>query len=444
MRKQPALEKRLTLLDAVLLLVGGVIGSGIFLTAGQVAGALKRADMFILVWVAGGLISLLACLSVAELGGMFPTAGSQYVFLREAYGELPAFLYGWMIFAVVQTGAIAAISAGFAQYLGSIVPWVGAHQKLTAVTAIVLVTLTNIFGVKKGSLLVNAATWAKYGGMATLIVIGFTLGRGSWQHFSQRLPDAPTGPDLGMAFGLALVSVLFGYEGWSYVTWVAGEMRDAARNVPIALITGISAVILIYALINAVYVYALPLEMIMRSEAVVRDAGATLFSGRAGTALAWVVTISTFGAMSSAILATARLTYAMARDGYFFRALAHVHPRYHTPAASLVAQGMWACVLAVSGTFGQLLTYAIFMMIAGYVASVGALFILRRKLPDHPRPYRCIGYPVVPALYIAIGMAWIINTAYTIPRESLISLGIALLGVPAFLYFSRQQKKQTA
>jgi APA family basic amino acid/polyamine antiporter len=247
-----------------------------------------------------------------------------------------------------------------------------------------------------------------------------------------------------MAFGLALVSVLFGYEGWSYVTWVAGEMRDAARNVPIALITGISAVILIYALINAVYVYALPLEMIMRSEAVVRDAGATLFSGRAGTALAWVVTISTFGAMSSAILATARLTYAMARDGYFFRALAHVHPRYHTPAASLVAQGMWACVLAVSGTFGQLLTYAIFMMIAGYVASVGALFILRRKLPDHPRPYRCIGYPVVPALYIAIGMAWIINTAYTIPRESLISLGIALLGVPAFLYFSRQQKKQTA
>jgi APA family basic amino acid/polyamine antiporter len=349
-----------------------------------------------------------------------------------------------MIFAVVMTGAIAAISAGFAQYLGSIVPWVGAHQKLTAITAIVVVTVTNIFGVKKGSVLVNVATWAKYGGMAALIVFGFTVGRGSWAHFSQRLPDAPTGTDLGIAFGLALVSVLFGYEGWSYVTWVAGEMKDAARNVPIALITGISAVIVIYALINAVYVYALPLEAIMRSEAVVRDAGSALFSGRAGTALVWVVTISTFGSMSSAILATARLTYAMAREGYFFHKLAYVHPRYHTPAASLIAQAVWASALTLSGTFGQLLTYAIFMMIIGYVASVGALFILRRKLPDHPRPYRCIGYPVVPALYIVIGTAWIINTVYTTPKESLMSLGIALLGVPAFLYFSKQQRKQTA
>jgi APA family basic amino acid/polyamine antiporter len=397
--------------------------------------------MFVLVWIAGGVISLLACLSVAELGGMFPTAGSQYVFLREAYGELPAFLYGWMIFAVVQTGAIAAISAGFAQYLGSLVPEVAPYSKAVSLTAIAIVTLINIFGVKQGSLLVNVATWAKYGGMAVLVVCGFAVGRGSWAHFSQKLPDAPAGTELGISFGLAMVAVVFAYEGWSYVTWVAGEMKEAARNVPRALISGIIAVTIIYALINAVYVYALPLDAIIESQAVVRDAGAALFSPRIGSLLAVVVAISTFGAMSAAILATARMTYAMARDGYFFSALAYVHPKYHTPVASLVAQAIWASVLALSGTFGQLLTYAIFAMICGYVASVAAVFVLRRKLPDRERPYRCIGYPIVPALYIVIGTAWIINTVVSIPRESLLSLGIALLGLPGYLYWARQKSR---
>ena len=442
MSDSPAtLEKRLSLLDATLLLVGGVIGSGIFLTAGQIALSLRRADMFILVWVAGGAVSLLACLSVAELGGMFPTAGSQYIFLREAYGELPAFLYGWMIFAVVQTGAIASIAVGFALYLGSVVPWVNAHQKITAILAIVFLTLINVLGVKQGSILVNFATWAKYAGMAALIALGFSFGKGSWAHFSEQLPNAPSGPTLGIAFGLALVSVLFAYEGWSYVTWVAGEMKNGARNVPIALIAGISAVIVIYVLMNAVYVYALPLATISTSQAVVRDAASAMFSPRIGNALAWVVIISTFGAMSSAILATARLTYAMARDGKFFSALGRVHPRFHTPHISLFAQGVWACVLAVSGTFGQLLTYAIFVMIIGYVASVAAVFVLRRKLPDHPRPYRCIGYPVVPALYILFGSAWVVNTVISLPKESLASAGIAVLGVPGYLYWARQRRR---
>jgi APA family basic amino acid/polyamine antiporter len=434
------LAKELSLTDAVLLLVGGVIGSGIFLTAGQIAVSVKRADMFILVWVAGGLISLLACLSVAELGGMFPTAGSQYVFLREAYGELPAFLYGWVIVAVGQTGAIAAISAGFAQYLSSIAPALAPYPRVISIIAIGIVTLTNIYGVKRGSILVSAATWAKYAGMAALVLFGFAFGSGSWSHFSQRLPDAPTGPQLTVAFGLSLVSVLFAYEGWSYVTWVAGEMKRAARDVPRALIIGISAVILIYVLMNAVYVYALPLARISSSKAIVREAGEAMFSPRVGTALAWMVVVSTFGAMSSAILATARLTYAMAKDGTFFPALAYVHPRYHTPVASLIAQGVWASVLALSGTFGQLLTYAIFMMVLGYMASVGALFILRRKLPDHPRPYRCIGYPVVPALYLLIAGGWVVNTVVSLPRESLSGLLIAALGIPGYLYWSRKRR----
>lgn len=390
------LAKALTLTDAVLLLVGGVIGSGIFLTAGQIAGSVKRVDAFILIWVAGGLISLLACLSVAELGGMFPTSGSQFVFLREAYGELPAFLYGWITVAAGQTGAAAAIAVGFATYLGSLVPAVAPYTKAVAISAIALVTVINIFGVKQGSVLVNIATWTKYAGMAALVVFGFALGKGSTAHFSQQLPDAPAGSQLAMAFGLAMISVLFAYEGWSYVTWVAGEMKNGARDVPKALIIGISAVIVIYLLMNAVYVYALPLSAISQSKAIVREAGAALFSPRVGAALAAMVLVSTFGALSSAILATARLAYAMARDGVLFPALAYVHPRYQTPVTSLVALAAWAAAIALSGTFGQLLTFSVFMMILGYIASVGALFVLRRKLPDHPRPYRCIGYPFVP------------------------------------------------
>ena len=434
------LAKALTLTDAILLLVGGVIGSGIFLTAGQIAASVKRVDAFILIWVAGGLISLLACLSVAELGGMFPTSGSQFVFLREAYGELPAFLYGWITVAAGQTGAAAAIAVGFATYLASLLPALVPYTKAVAIAAIALVTVINIFGVKQGSVLVNIATWAKYAGMAALVVFGFALGKGSTSHFSQRLPDAPAGSQLAMAFGLAMISVLFAYEGWSYVTWVAGEMKNGARDVPRALIIGISAVIVIYLLMNAVYVYALPLNSITGSKAIVREAGAALFSPRVGAALAAMVVVSTFGALSSAILATARLAYAMARDGVLFPALAYVHPRYQTPVTSLVALAAWAAVLTLSGTFGQLLTFTIFMMILGYIASVGALFVLRRKLPDHPRPYRCIGYPFVPALYMLIAGAWVINTLVSLPRESLSGLVIATIGVPFYLYWTRVRR----
>jgi APA family basic amino acid/polyamine antiporter len=434
------LAKALTLTDAILLLVGGVIGSGIFLTAGQIAASVKRVDAFILIWVAGGLISLLACLSVAELGGMFPTSGSQFVFLRAAYGELPAFLYGWITVAAGQTGAAAAIAVGFATYLGSLLPPVAPYTKAVAISAIALVTVINILGVKQGSLLVNVATWTKYAGMAALVVFGFVAGKGSATHFAQRLPEAPTGSQLAIAFGLAMISVLFAYEGWSYVTWVAGEMKNGARDVPKALIIGISAVIVIYLLMNAVYVYALPLNSIIESKAIVREAGAALFSPPVGAALAAMVVISTFGALSSAILATARLAYAMARDGVLFPALAYVHPRCQTPVASLIALAGWTAAIALSGTFSQLLTLSIFMMILGYIASVGALFVLRRKLPHHPRPYRCIGYPFVPALYLLVAGAWVINTVVSLPRESLSGLVIAVVGIPFYVHWTRARR----
>lgn len=448
---RPSLVKGLSLLDAVMLLVGGVIGSGIFLTAGQIATELKRADMFILVWVAGGAISLLACFAVAELGGMYPQAGGQYVFLREAYGDLPAFLYGWMIFAVVQTGTIAALAVGFAQYFGAVFPALGSQQllvltfgdfgswvltpgKVVAVAGIALLTFVNMIGLRRGSVLVNVATWLKFGAMAALIVFGIVFGKGDWGHFSTST-SAPAASSLLMAFGVALISVLFAFDGWIYVTWVAGEMKDAARNVPRALIMGVSAVVVIYVLMNVLYVYALPLETIITSNAVVQAAATSMFSPRIGDSLAIMVALSCFGAMSSAILCTARIFYAMAQDGVFFARMAQVHPQWRTPAFALVVQGVWAAVLALVGLYDQLLTYAIFMMIVSYVVTVGALFVLRRKKPDHPRPYRCTGYPLVPLLYLLLAGAWTINTIWARPLESLAGLGLVLLGVPGYLYW---------
>lgn len=451
---RPSLVKGLSLLDAVLLLTGGVIGSGIFLTAGQIATELKRADMFILVWVAGGVISLLACFAVAELGGMFPHAGGQYVFLREAYGELPAFLYGWMIFSVVQTGVIAALAVGFAQYFGAVFPalsrealfgftvpgtsfaWALTPQKIVALAAIALLTFVNVVGLKHGSLLVNVATWLKFGAMGALIIAGLAFGKGDWGHFTTPASGAAAST-LPVAFGVALISVLFAYDGWIYVTWVAGEMKDAARNVPRALIIGTAVVTAIYVAMNVIYVYALPMDAIIATDAVAQAAGAAMFSPRLGDALAIMVAVSCFGAMSSAILCTARIFYAMAQDGVFFAKMAEVHPQWRTPTFALIVQGIWSGALALIGLYDQLLTYAIFMMVVSYVATVGALFVLRRKLPEHPRPYRCTGYPVVPLLYLLVAGAWTLNTVWARPLESLAGLGLVALGVPGYLYWKR-------
>jgi APA family basic amino acid/polyamine antiporter len=274
------------------------------------------------------------------------------------------------------------------------------------------------------------------------VILGTTIGHGDWSHFSQAAEGAappPAGKDLLVAFGVGLIAVLFAFDGWIYVTWVAGEIKDASRNVPRALIIGVSAVALIYLAINLVYVYALPLGVIMKSDAVVKDAATAMFSARVGNWLALTVALSCFGAMASAILCTARIFYAMAQDGVFFERMARVHPKWRTPAFSLIAQCVWASVLAIIGLYDQLLTYAIFMMIVSYVVTVGALFVLRRKLPDHPRPYRCTGYPVLPALYVILCTIWTINTIVARPKESLGGLILVLIGIPGYFYWTRQR-----
>jgi basic amino acid/polyamine antiporter, APA family len=450
------LVRQLSLLDSILLLAGGIIGSGIFLTAQDIAANTRSPRLFLFIWLVGMVITMLACFAFAEMGAMFPNAGGQYVYMREAYGEFTAFLYGWMIFTVSIGGTNAALAAGFSLYLGKVFPVLAADRgvvalghfvltrgHLVALTAIALQTLINVFGVRQGAILQNIATFLKFGAIAGFVVLGLAWGQGSWSHFSSSLPAASGTPQLLSGLGVALIAVFFAYDGWVYISWVAGEVKNPGRNVPRSLIGGMVLVGAIYLAINAVYLYALPMSGIAESATVAQTAAANMFSPAAGRWLALMIAVSCFGAMASCILSGARVYYAMAEDGIFFHALARVHPRWHTPVWSLVVQAIWAAALALSGTYNDLISYVIFMMVLSYVMGVVALFILRRKLPNAERPYRCAGYPWLPALYVVLASAWAINTVITTPKDALAGIGIVLMGVPFYFYW-RWQKKQGA
>jgi basic amino acid/polyamine antiporter, APA family len=452
--QQAKLVRRLSLLDSVLLLAGGIIGSGIFLTAQDVALSTRRPWLFLGVWALGMGITLLACFAFAEMGAMFPEAGGQYIYMREAYGEFVAFLYGWMIFTVSVGGTIAALGAGFAIYIGAVFPSLAADRPLlvlghftltcghlVAVSAIALQTAINVFGVRKGAILQNIATWLKFAAIAAFVLLGVAIGKGSWAHLSSAsaVPAGTNAPSLLAGVGVALIAVFWAYDGWVYITWVSGEVKNPQRNIPRSLVFGLLLVGAIYLAINAVYVYALPVTGIAGATAVAQSAAAVMFSARAANWLALVIALSCFGAMASCILSGARVYYAMAEDGVFFKRLAQVNPRWHTPVASLVLQGIWASALALSGKYNELFTYVMFMMVLSYVLSVAALFVLRRKLPNAERPYRCTGYPWVPALYVVLGGAWAINALWERPKEALAGTVIVLAGVPFYWYWRRKK-----
>lgn len=450
------LIRELSLLDAILLLASGIIGSGIFLTAKDVAVSTRSPLLFLSIWAIGGVITMLACFAFAEMGAMFPEAGGQYIYLREAYGEFVGFLYGWMIFTVSVGGTIAALGAGFSLYIGKVFPaldaghavlGLGGHTltrgHLVAVAAIAIQTLVNIYGVRKGAILQNVATWAKFAAIGIFVVLGLAIGKGSWSHYSASLPLSPEGPSMMTGIGLALIAVFWAYDGWVYITWVAGEVKDPQRNLPRSLISGITIVGVLYLVINAVYLYALPMVKIASDETVAQTAAVSMFSERVAGWLALLIAVSCFGAMATAVMTGARVYYAMAEDGVFFRAFANVSPRWRTPVFSLVLQAIWASVLALSGGYQALFTYVMFMMVLSYVLTVVALFVLRRKMPDAPRPYRCTGYPWLPALYVILGSVWAINAVLEKRRETLIGALIVLVGIPFYFYW-RKQKRSAA
>ena len=452
--QKATLIRGLSLTDSILLLAGGIIGSGIFLTAKDIAVNTRSPLLFLGIWVVGMAITMLACFAFAEMGAMFPEAGGQYVYLREAFGEFAAFLYGWMIFTVSVAGTIAALGAGFAEYTGKIFPALEAGRAvhtfgsftltrghLVAITVITIQTVINIFGVRKGAVLQNIATWAKFAAIGLFVILGLAIGKGSWSHYSMPLPATAGMPTSLMAgLGVALIAVFWAYDGWVYITWVSGEVKDPQRNLPRAMILGLTLVGIIYISINAVYLYALPLLKITEETTVAQGAAVAMFSAGAARWLAILIAISCFGAMASCIMTGARVYYAMAEDRVFFRSFARVSPRWRTPVISLVLQGVWSAALALSGRYDQLFTYVMFMMVLSYVLTVVALFVLRRKMPDAERPYRCTGYPWLPAIYVIIGTIFTVNAVIERPKEAGVGTLIVLAGVPLYLYWKRQQK----
>jgi basic amino acid/polyamine antiporter, APA family len=461
---QPTLVRGLGLLDSVLLLVGGIIGSSIFLTAKDIAGPLPHPSLFLLVWILGGAISLCACFAFAELGSMFPDSGGQYVYLREAYGDLTAFLYGWMLFSVANGGSIAALAVGSAAYLGGIIGSISQDHVVLALAGLVVtrahivallmiaaVTWINVAGLRRGAILQNIATWTKFAAMAAFVILGFAIGKGDWHHFGTPHWTGISGLAMGLgpgqllsAFGVALIAVFWAYDGWVYITWVAGEVKEPRRHVPLAMVLGVVIVGVVYVAMNMTYVYALPLDEVARHETIAYAAAAVLFSPAAAVWLSAMIAISCFGALACAVLSSARVYYAMALDGIFFRQMARVHPRWRTPAFALIGQGLWAGILTLSGRYDQLYTYVMFGMVLSYTLTVIGLFVLRWKRPEIPRPYRCTGYPWLPALYVLIGTTWTLNTVVTRPWEAFWGSVIVLIGVPGYLYWKHSSRKVVA
>lgn len=457
---QPTLVRGLSLLDSVLLLVSGIIGSSIFLTAKDVAGPLPQPLLFLGVWVLGGVVSLFGCVAFAELGSMFPDSGGQYIYLREAYGDLVAFLYGWMLFAVANGGSIAALSVAAAAYTGRVFPVVSQEHVVLSLAGIVItrahlfgllliaiLTYVNVVGLRWGTLLQNLSTWTKFVAMAAFVILGFAIGKGDWSHFHAHGVGLTMGlhpAQLISAFGVGLIAVYWAYDGWVYITWVAGEVKEPRRNVPLAMVLGVLAVGAIYVAMNMTYLYALPLSEIVKHETIAHAAAVALFSPNAAVWLSLTIAVSCFSAAATCTLSGARVYLAMAQDGVFFKRMAVIHPKWRTPAFSLIGQGVWAAVLTISGGYDWLYTYVIFGMVLSYTLTVIGLFILRWKRPEIRRPYRCTGYPWLPAIYVLIGVAWILNTIFRRPVEAFWSSAIVLVGVPFYLYWKRINRKAAA
>lgn len=438
--------------DGALLTIGSIVGTGIFLTTSDMARVLPHSGLILLVWLAGGLLTLAGALTYGELGAMFPRAGGLYHYVKEAYGPLWGFLYGWTAFLVIMSGGIAALGVAFGEYLGSFVPffstgnvlasvpagswtWTLSGGQIAAALAILFLTAVNHLGLKEGAWVQNALTVLKIGAIGILAVLGLVVRAPVAPDFYGPAGSIPGG--LLAAFGVAMIAALWTYDGWYGLTCSAGEMRDPGRSLPRGLILGTAAVTLLYLLLNLVYARALTLPAMADSPRIAETAAEVLFGSGAARIVSAVVLVSTFGCISSTILYSSRIYLPMAEDGLFFRSLARVHPRRRTPVASLWAQSAWAVVLTLSGTYSQLYTYVIFASVVFHAMTAAAVFVFRRRLPDYPRPYRTWGYPLVPALFILACLLLIGNTLKESPVESLAGLGIVALGLPAYAMFRR-------
>lgn len=438
------LIRTLRLRDLTLLVIGSVIGSGIFL----VPGAIERrvggsVGLALLVWVAAGLLSLTGALTYGELSAMKPDSGGLYVFIRDCFGRLPAFLYGWTLFLVIATGSIAAVAVAFSAYLGQIIPLNPVEAKVIGVVMIGVVTAVNVYGTRQSSDLQNWTTLIKVAAVLGISAVLLALGRG-FNGSEEKLWPARMSTSVFGGFGLAMIGALWAYEGWQFISYSAGEAVNPQRDFPRAFLFGNASLIAIYVIAAFSYVAALGPAAASRTDTIAATAMAAVLGPAAAKLVALAILISTFSATNSVQLTAPRVFYAMAADGLFFRRLAEVHPRFRTPAIAVLTSGIWAAFLSCTGNFEQLFTYVIFTGWIFYGLAGASIFVYRRRWPELKRPYRVPGYPWMPGLFVAAAAGLVINTLVSGPEGAAEGLGIVLLGLPVyFVWRSRAPMKDS-
>ena len=482
--KEPETElvQGLGLTSATTLVMGSMIGSGIFIVSAEIARETNSPGLVLGAWLVTGFMTIVGALSYGELAAMMPKAGGQYVYLRESLGPLWGFLYGWTLFLVIQTGTVAAVGVAFGKFLGYFFPsisadkwiWHIAHvkpihigamvlgnmdvglnrQNLCGIVIVVLLTVINMYGIKTGAAVQNVFTIAKVSALFLLVVAGVFVGRNAgaiaanfhdfWRlNVLHSASGTAAGPFVGVLTILAVAQVgsLFSADAWNNVTFTAGEVKNPKRNLPLSLALGTGIVIALYILANVIYLNHLPLSEIQNapSDRVGTAVMQQMFGPTGAALMAIAILISTFGCCNGLILAGARVYYAMAKDGLFFKSVGKVNPTYRSPAISLLVQGIWTCLLCLSGTYGQLLDYIIFAVLVFYILTIAGLFVLRYKRPDAERPYRAIGYPVLPAIYIVMALFIDVVLLLYKPQYTWPGLIIVLLGIPVYLIWSSRK-----
>jgi basic amino acid/polyamine antiporter, APA family len=443
------LARGLNLWDTTLVVLGLVLGGGIFLTPSAIAAAIPSEKAILAAWLVGGVLAVIGGLVYAEMGAMVPRAGGMYLYFREAFGELPAFLYAWVAYWVIQTGSNAAVAVGFATYLSVFLPSLSTSRtvatvgpiaisagQLVAVALTLVLSLTHYVGVRRGAriqglftiLIVLALLWIGLGGLA----VPGTAAR----------PATPTPPIPLAAFGTASIAIFWCYYGWSDIVAVAGEVARPQRNLPLALILGTALITALYLAVNVVFLKAIPPAELAQVAQPAAVAAERLFGPATKAMISFALTAAALGCTSAGLLAGPRIVYALSNDGLFPKAFSRVHPRFRTPSFAIVVQGIWMSLLCLSGRYDQLYTYATFAIVIAYAATGVALFVYRRRAPDLPRPYRCWGYPVVPAIFVLTSLALAANTVREQPRETLAGLAILFLGVPVYLAMRRRGRSR--
>lgn len=468
----------LGLITTISIVVGGVIGSGIFKKPAVMAEQLGSPEMLLGVWILAGILTLFGALTNAEIAGMISATGGQYVFFKEMYGKFFSYIYGWSMFAVVQTASIASITYVFSEAADSFIhlphlspsaeafsihlPFIGAIQplqnigvKLVTVAAILLLSAVNYIGVAFGGAVQTLFTALKVAALVGIVALAFFSGGGSAANYVTDMASAPQGWALAGAVVAALSGAFWAFDGWNNITYIAGEVRDPQRNIPRSLMVGMAIIIAVYLLVNLAYLYILPVETMAKSGLVAVDVVAVVLGGMnpgyaalAAGIIAFCIMISTFGTSNGTILASARLYFAMSRDRLFFRSHGELHRKFRTPGNALIVQAVWSCILVFSGTFDTLTDMLIFVSWLFYTMGAAGVFILRKKMPDVPRPYRVWGYPVIPAIFVIFAAAFVVLTVYSdidnyltgksAIINSVFGLVLVALGIPFYMYFTRE------